>query len=209
MPKTVTVCPESPALGAHSKFCESHKQLERKETKQARIVVKINCKDLTVSSKVLPMTENLPANNDLSVHIACKKATQVTHYYHRTAGVMALVRPCGMIIHFSELFTCESPTQLFIQLLRLKCDAMINMRYFGYDRACEFEPYLSNLKKKGNEGAKLLLENTLFLVDNFHIKGHTTPACNIESEECKYHPKLSKFNEIHGVNTECAEQAFA
>ena len=29
-----------------------------------------------------------------------------------------------------------------------------------------------------------------------------------DNPECKYHPKLPRFSEIDGVNTECAEQSF-
>ena len=29
-----------------------------------------------------------------------------------------------------------------------------------------------------------------------------------DNPECKYHPKLQRFSEIDGVNTECAEQSF-
>lgn len=48
-----------------------------------------------------------------------------------------------------------------------------------------------------------------FLVDKFHIKGHTTPAYDVLKPDCLYHPDLDKFKEMHGVNTECAEQCFA
>lgn len=211
MPKTVTVCPETPDLGNHSKYCSSHIELHKDEEarKKPRIVVSINCNDLTVSTRMLPSVNDLPTNSDLSVHNGCKKPDQVNRFYERTAGVLAMVRPCGTIIHCSEMFSCESPTQLFIQLLRLKCDTKIHLKYLGYDRACEFEPYLVNLKKKGNAGAELLLEDVQFLVDKFHIKGHTTPACDLESDQCRYHPDLQKFKDIQDVNTECAEQAFA
>ena len=29
-----------------------------------------------------------------------------------------------------------------------------------------------------------------------------------DNPDCKYHPRLPQFSEIHGVNTECAEQVF-
>ena len=29
-----------------------------------------------------------------------------------------------------------------------------------------------------------------------------------DNPKCKYHPTLEEFSEVHGVNTECAEQAF-
>ena len=107
------------------------------------------------------------------------------------------------------MLTCESPSQLFVQLLRLKCETNAHIKYFGYDRACEFRPFLANLRKKGNEGAKMLLEETLYLVDRFHIKGHISPKCDMNNPQCSFHPDLPKFAPISGVNTECGEQCFS
>lgn len=200
-------------MGTHSKHCEYHKHLDEPAdataSKKPRIVVTINLKDLTVSEKILDQVQDLPDNEDTSVHVGCKKPKAVTRFYERSAGVMCLVRPCGIILHHAEMLTCESASQLFVQLLRLQCDTGAKLKYVGYDRACEFHPFLKNLSKKGNVGASLLLNSTQFLVDKFHIKGHTTPACDVLKPECLYHPDLDKFKEIHGVNTECAEQCFA
>lgn len=30
----------------------------------------------------------------------------------------------------------------------------------------------------------------------------------LNNPECRYHPDLDRFKDIHGTNTECAEQAF-
>ena len=79
-----------------------------------------------------------------------------------------------------------------------------SISYVGYERACEFVPFLRNLSLKRNMGADKLLERQ-FLVDNFHISGHTTDACSLDSPLCEFHPKLPKFGEIADANTECAE----
>ena len=68
---------------------------------------------------------------------------------------------------------------------------------------------MKNLLKKGNQGAEILLDRLQFLVDRFHIKGHTTPKCDLNNSECLYHPDLVKFSELSDVNTECAEQCFS
>jgi hypothetical protein len=177
--------------------------------KKPKIVVTINIIDMRVSSSTLQLVDDVPDNSDKSVHLGCKKAENVDRFQTRSAGVMALVRPCGIVVDLSEMLTCESPSQLFVQALRLKCDENVNMRYFGYDRACEFAPFLRNLEKKGNPGAELLLRDTQFVVDRFHIKGHKAAKCDIKSPQCAYHPDLPRFDEIRGVNTECAEQCFA
>ena len=156
----------------------------------------------------LSSVQNLPGNEDQTVHVACKKPENSTVYHKRTAGFMFIVRPCGVIIDFREMFTSESPSQLFVQLLQLCDEDNANIKYIGYDRACEFSPFLTNLAKKGNPGAAKLL-NLKFLVDRFHIKGHTTPECDIKSDRCKYHPDLPEFADVSSTNTECAEQCFA
>ena len=61
----------------------------------------------------------LPNNDDSLLLIGCKKACNVDRFYDRTAGLLALVRPCGIIVNFSEMFTCESPTQACVHLHHL------------------------------------------------------------------------------------------
>lgn len=143
MPKVMSVCPDTPYLLKKSKYCDKHHYLEEQDgaTKKGRIVVTIDTIDQRVSTKVLPYIDDLTANDDMSVHVGCKSSGKVNRFNERTAGVMAIVQPCGIIVDYAERLTCESPTQLFIQLLRLKCDSNINLKYLGYDRACEFEPY--------------------------------------------------------------------
>lgn len=211
MPNTVACCPASPDLAAGSQYCQQHKSLNDAEApsaeKKKRIVVTINIIDMTVSSQVLPCVSDIP--DDSGEEVGCKEKSKVTRFYARTAGVMAIVRPCGVIIDHREMLSHESSSQLFTQLLRLSCDSDVNLKYLGYDRACDFEPFLKNLAKKGNSGAAQLLTKMQFLVDRFHIKGHTTAKCDINNDVCEYHPDLAKFSEISTANTECAEQAFS
>lgn len=203
-------------LGEKSRYCPDHSDLATTDeseteppTKKSRIVVTINTVDMKVSTKVMPLIGDIPDNDDRSVHIGCKKERNVNRFSSRSAGIMAIVKPCGIIVDVSEMLTCESPSQLFVQLLRLKCETNLNVSYLGYDRGCEFAPFLKNLQKKGNPGAEVLLDKVKFLVDRFHIAGHTTPQCDINDDKCQYHPDLPQFQEISGVNTECAEQCFA
>lgn len=215
MTKTVSMCPETPVLGNQhrdaNRYCASHSYLEESgptTTKKPHIVVVINVADKKVTTRISSMSEDLPDNNDATVHVGCKKLENVPRFYNRTAGLMTLVKPCGVIVSISELLSCESPSQLFVQLLQLTCDTSTTFEYLGYDRACEFEPFLKNLQKKGNTGASMLLEKR-YVVDRFHIKGHTTPACNLDSPDCKYHPDHESNKELEGCNTECAEQCFS
>ena len=86
------------------------------------------------------------------------------------------------------------------------------IRCLCFDRTCELVPFLKNLAKKKNEGAEILLKDTLFMVDNFHIKRHTTKCCMPPPDKNPsnlYHPKCSKFSDFADVNTSIAESVFA
>ena len=120
-----------------------------------------------------------------------------------------MVRPCGIIVDTRELLNCESPSQVFAQLLTLRCDRRVEFQFVGYDSACELKPFLQNLAQKGNEGAAILLKDTAFVVDRFHIKGHVNPKCNPNSPLCEFHPDMDTYSAIKTANTECAEQCFS
>ena len=85
-----------------------------------------------------------------------------------------------------------------------------HFKYLGYDRACGLQPFLQNITKKQVPFTAYLLEHVKFLMDRFHIKGHTEKCCMpLENNPaCYYHPDLANFKEICTANTECAEQAF-
>ena len=42
----------------------------------------------------------------------CRKQSNVIKYYDRTAGIVALVRPCGVVVNIAEMYTSESMTNL-------------------------------------------------------------------------------------------------
>lgn len=155
-------------------------------------------------------TSQLPDNTDTSVHVACKDAKKITKYADTTAGILAMVKPCGIICAINEMYTCESLSQVFSFLLR-NLEDVPSIKFIGYDRACELKPFLHNLKSKENIGAEILLDQLEFLVDIFHIHGHVSKKCMpLEgNKHCEFHPKLPRFAEIHGANTEVAEQVFS
>lgn len=217
MPKIMSRCGHSPVFGgsgqAASKFCKLHQHLESDEplAKVPRIILTINLPDQIVSTRIVELSGSLPSNEDTTMHTACKKKANVKHFHDRTAGIMAIVRSCGIILDWREMYTCESSSQLFVQLLKLVDEPNIRISYIGYDRACEFVPFLRNLNTKGNLGAAKLLEAE-YLVDNFHIAGHTTPGClppSPDNPKSEFHHSLPKFSAIANANTEVAEQAFS
>ena len=93
-------------------------------------------KELDVS-----FTGVLPDNADDSLLVGCKRPENCTKFFDTTAGMLALIKPCGIVVATCEMYTCESVTQVFLFLLRtfaLNVETMLRLRYLGYDRTCDF-----------------------------------------------------------------------
>ena len=204
----MSVCPNTPALGGNyrsgSRFCSKH--INDEPLKLAKDP------DNTKLSHLLPRSvHNGTKLDEVDDEDGCKKTSNITKYYNRTAGIIALVRPCGIVVNIGEMYTSESMTQMYLFLLQTfgRGDDIQHLRYLGYDRACGFHPFLVNLKKKDIYLATYLLEHVKFMVDRFHVNGHTESCCMpLDNPDCKYHPDLNIFSEVSSTNTECAEQAF-
>ena len=112
------------------------------------------------------------------------------------------------MVNFTEMFTCESPTHMYIFLVFTFGHSihMDGLKYVAYDRSCDLHPFLGNLDRKGTYFAGMLLKNVKFLVDRFHVGKHTEDCCKPPSSDnpnCHYHPD---FQAVKTSNTECAEQ---
>ena len=209
----VQCCPETPVLGGKhakpSKYCADHSYINEHSSEIVPVCIP---PDLQYIADRATHEVTLPDNDDVALLTACKKASKVNRFYDRTAGIMALVRPCGVIVNFAEMFTCESPTQCYVFVYTTfgRClDDLSRLKYLGYDRSCDLHPFLKNLARKGSVGANILLDNVKFMVDLWHCNKHKEPTCMPpDNPRCIYHPQLAEFSEIHGVNSECAEQAF-
>lgn len=60
-----------------------------------------------------------------------------------------IVRPCGIVVNFMEMFTCESPTQIYVFAFTFAHGRDISRpKFVAYDRACDLHPFLCNLEKK-------------------------------------------------------------
>ena len=223
IPKTgisvMSVCPNTPDLGGNkhkaSKYCGTHRDLDNTQavTPSASMLSLESDPDNLKLSHLNP--KDIRSDHKLDSQVigdGCRKKTNVYHYFDRTAGIAAIVRPCGIIVNVTEMYTCQSMTQMYLFLLGTfaRGKDIQHLKWLGYDRACGFEPFLQNLAKKDIHLAKYLLNNTKFFVDRFHVKGHTEQCClpPTENPQCKYHPGLPAFSEIANANTECAEQAF-
>ena len=82
MPKIVNKCGNSPVFGGAnklaSKFCRQHQDLASDEPPAKTIVLTINVPDQIVSSRIVDISKTLPSNDDTTMHITCKKATNAS-----------------------------------------------------------------------------------------------------------------------------------
>ena len=220
----VQCCTRSPITGGRhtssSKFCSLHQHLDNDiSAEQSGLIVSIPLQlhgvFLTSSTSIGDThVGSLPDADCNELLTGCRKPHKVNKFFDRTAGVAAAVRPCGIVVNFSEMYTCESPTQMYIFLaLTFGHGRNIDrLKYVAYDRSCDLHPFLRNLDRKDVYLAKFLLKNVKFFVDRFHVEGHTERCClhpsDDDPERGCYHPANKEFAEIKDANTECAEQCF-
>ena len=109
----ISCCPESPVMGGKhqqpSKFCHLHMPQTEQQVVNPSVIPPEHRYFLRQRNEVI-----LPDKDDSSLLKGCKKACNVDRFYDQTAGLLALVRPCRIIVNFSEMFTCESPTQAYV-----------------------------------------------------------------------------------------------
>ena len=203
-----------------SKFCELHQPVEPSgtddsETLSLTIHIPLPLHGVHVNkSPSTSLVGTLPDADSPELLIGCRKLTKVNKFFDRTAGVVAAVRPCGIVVNFSEMFPCESPTQMYVFLCFTfgHGNDIDRLKFVAYDRSCDLHPFLRNLRRKGAYLATFLLKKVKFLVERFHVEGRTepccSPPCDSDSTIGCYHPLHSDFDKIREANTECAEQSF-
>ena len=217
----MSCCPNTPALGgnkkAGSKYCSDHSFLDSKPGSQATVTGNPTNLSRDPANERFGTFSAQDIHNDTDLQNSdtndgCKKPSNITKFYDRTAGIIALLRSCGIVINWTEMYTCESLTQVYLFLIFTfgRGSDIKRLRYLGYDRGCSLHPFLVNLSIKNIMFAKYFLEHVRFLVDRFHVSKHTEKCCMPlhGNPLCKYHPDLEEFKDIDDVNTECAEQAF-
>ncbi len=114
----VQCCPRSPITGGQhqraSKYCVHHDHLDRAMGSNDIAIPysKLHTPNLESSA-----VGDVPDVDSEDLLVGCKKAKNVKKFFDRTAGVAAMVRPCGIVVNFTEMFTCESPTQMYLFLV--------------------------------------------------------------------------------------------
>ena len=143
------------------------------------------------------------------IKVGCKKDSNVNKYENRTAGMFYIMRPCGIRISHAEMYTAESISATFLQLIDTFSDdpSPENLSGIVYDRACDLHRFISRLDREGSQSAKMYSKLS-YIVDVFHAEKHSEPCCDLNNELCLYHPDLPQFADVRKMNMEIAEQTF-
>ena len=172
----IKCCTNTPTLGGKSqkasKFCWEHLHLQENDGKEVEKTAENKDEAFETEAHIYPISAgsvdqkvvgDIPEHDGLDCEQGyCKSKEKVNRYLDRTAGLLTAVRPCGIIVKAQEMYTCESCTQVYAFLLLTfgrTTDDLMRLKFVGYDRACDLHPFLSNLSKKGNVGAKILLDH--------------------------------------------------
>ena len=116
----VQCCSRSPITGGRhqssSRFCSEHQHLAKDTTTSTETPLTVSIPRYLIQNSLLTSVNlgALPDSDSDELLKGCRKQSNVNHYFDRTAGVAAMVRPCGIVVNFSEMFSCESPTQMYI-----------------------------------------------------------------------------------------------
>ena len=125
----------------------------------------------------------------------------------QSAGILALVASCGLVLMYGEMFGSESLSQvhLFLYTAFFR-NQLPPPQVLAYDDACHLGMFLLNrLGRFGNSVVAwflLVKEKVELCVDRYHWRNHTGAWCkrNVNPQRST---KLVKM-----TNTEAAEQTF-
>lgn len=84
-----------------------------------------------------------------------KKKINIDRFYDRIVGVLVVVRFCGIVVVFCEMFICELFSKVFFFIFNLfgrMVENFSRLKVFGYDCICDFYFFLERLVKRGNLG---------------------------------------------------------
>ena len=130
-----------------------------------------------------------------------------TEHKRRTAGFMAIVSNCNVIIGWNESVRSEGMRRSIYQLLRYLHLGGILPAAAAYDSACTFVAYLKN-----QYGVSLIpspyvneLLQKKYCIDRFHRRNHTRPECQTILS-CSFPTNRPYFE---NQNTQVCEQLFS
>lgn len=122
---------------------------------------------------------------------------------HRTAGILAIAKPCSVVVEVKELFGSESKTQVYAHLHELlQKPSMDSIESICYDDACHLKKFAQNPVRSSLTEISERLATMEMVCDKFHFKNHTDSWCK---RNCN--PYDSSI--LQNVNTEVCEQLFS
>ena len=151
-------CSHSPVTGGRhqssSRYCKDHQEMvvDASPCTSMTAPLTVSIPTSVLHNPVLTCANfgTLPDNDSAELLQGCRKQHNVNRYLDRTAGVATIVRPCGIVVNFMEMFTCESPTQMYVFIAFTFAHGrdISRVKFVAYDRACDLQPLLCNLEKK-------------------------------------------------------------
>lgn len=122
---------------------------------------------------------------------------------YRTAGILVMERPCGIVINVNELFGSESKSQVYAHIHNLLEKPQFDQTsVICYDDACHLKRFAQNpIRCSKTDIASRICEMEI-LCDRFHFKNHVDGWCRTYCNPLK-------SETLKGVNTEVCEQLFS
>ena len=161
------------------------------------------------------------------MHLSTAIYTLLWHMYstslyilYSILGILAGIRPCGIVVMLTELFTAESKSQVYVALHELLtnhtniasnlseygtekheyvCWFMNSNTYFFkpefvcYDDGCPLRRYATNPCRRNLTPQSIQLANTEIVIDKLHMAGHTDTWC-------RQHCDPKSFKELDNVS---------
>lgn len=122
---------------------------------------------------------------------------------HRTAGILAIAKPCSIVVDIKELFGSESKSQVYAHLHELiQKPAMETIDTICYDDACHLKKFALNPKRSDLTATSKKMSQMHMVCDKFHFKNHVDAWC-------KKHCNPYTCANLKNINTEVCEQLFS
>jgi len=181
-----------------SKYCEMHLFFEDRSSCSFHCWHQLANTTFTCSYTGKGQGGSLCNNDSTDLLVRCRKSKGVTRFHDQIAGVLAIVQPCGVV----DVKCILLNLYLFLVMTLPEVETLTDCIT---DCNCDLHPFLCNLSAKGVYFAKWLTRH----ISSFHVSHHREPCCMTQNNpQCKYYPKLAKFHDIRGANTECTEHSF-
>ncbi|XP_076101176.1 uncharacterized protein LOC143070960 [Mytilus galloprovincialis] len=119
----------------------------------------------------------------------------------KTAGICASVYNCGIINGMTELYGCESLTQVYMFLVWLAKELLHFPNLLAYDDACHLKKFIINPVRINKSQYSQFLATLRIVVDKMHFANHV-------DKWCRRNVNPYTDDQFNNINTEACEQTF-